>query len=284
MAERVVDLWRLKEDASRLYEIYLIRLQMNRLHERVVVASRQIRRYAARGPGVKEGLFTFSFEIDSLCDLKEYKAAWRQLRLREEIVFGKRLDVEQHEWSATDESELMHSYAPLLFFLRRYREGCSLLEISLAFWFRSRKVPSYDLLFHVYNADEEPRHRCRVTLSHFYSRLGLELCNWRHWEAFVDGFHPRLFRLSGIRRDELLGDSGRLASFFDRLMDVQSERIISGVTSGESDLVESATKVRKRQMTLKKKLDEFEERIEPTIKRRDTKLQEFFPELQGLMR
>src|SRR5207237_9546900 len=133
-------------------------------------ACRQIRRYAARGPGPKHGLFTFSFEIDALCDLKDYGAAWRQLRLREKIVFGERFDLFRGEWSAADARELQFLYAPLLFFLGRHRQGCLLLETSLAFWFRGGKVRSFDMLFNVYNGDGEPWHRCQVTLAHFYRR------------------------------------------------------------------------------------------------------------------
>lgn len=86
MPARIPDLWRTQEDASRLYKLYLVRLRMNGLHEQVVAACRQIRRYASRGPGAKVGLFAFSFEIDSLCDLKNYNQAWRRLRLFEETV------------------------------------------------------------------------------------------------------------------------------------------------------------------------------------------------------
>jgi hypothetical protein len=131
MPARIPDLWRMQEDASRLYQLYLVRLRMNGLHKQVVAACRQIRRYASRGPGAKEGLFTFSIEIDSLCDLKNYDQAWRRLRLLEETVFGIRLDLASHDWSAEQRWELAESYAPLLFFMRKYRQGCTLLEISL---------------------------------------------------------------------------------------------------------------------------------------------------------
>jgi hypothetical protein len=255
---------------------------MNRLHERVVAVCPQIRRYAARGPGPTEGLFTFSFEIDSLCDLEDYETAWRRLRRREEIAFGERLDLRSRKWAKTVGWELAFSYAPLLFFLGRYRQGCALLETFLDFWFRGTKPRSFDILFHVYNEDQEPRNRCRVTLSHFYRWLGKDLRHWRHWEAFVNGFHPRLFRLSGVRRDELMADPERLAVFFDRLMEMWDERTISGTSSGQSDLIESAAKVRKRQEARQRKLDEFRERIKPVQKRTNRKLNELFPELRGL--
>jgi hypothetical protein len=284
MPESIPDLWRAKEDAARLYQLYLCYLHMNRLHERVVSACRQIRRYAARGPGATEGLFTFSYEIDSLCDLKDYKTAWRQLRLRESILFGKRIDLAQRQWSPRDGWDLAFYYAPLLFFLGRYRQGCTLLETSLGSWITGRRVRSYDLLCHVYNGDEPPWHRCHVTLTHFYGRLGQDLREWRHWEAFVSGFHPRLFRLSGVRREDLLANSGHLAVFFDKLMAVQDERTTSGVGGSQSDLIESAAKVRKRQESTQRKLGEFREWIKPVQERTNRKLEEFFPELQGLLR
>lgn len=284
MAEVIPDLWRAKLDARRLYQLYLCRLQMNHRHERVVAVCPQIRRYAARGPGPTEGLFTFSIEIDSLCDLKDFQAAWRRLRRREEIVFGKRLDLRGREWSRSDYWELAFSYAPLLFFLGRYRQGCELLEISLGFWFSGRKARSFDILFHVYNGDEEPRNRCRVTLSHFYRRVGRDLRQWRHWVGFVNGFHPRLFRLSRVGRDELMADAGRLPVFFDKLMEVRAERTTSGVGGSQSDLIDSAAKVKKRQDAIQRKRDEFHERIKSVQELTDSKLRELFPELQGLPR
>lgn len=282
MADAIPDLWRAKEDATRLYELYLCRLWMNHRHERIVAVCPQIRRYAARGPGPPEGLFTFSFEIDSLCDLKDYRAAWRRLRVREETVYGERFDLRSREWSGADGWELAYWYAPLLYFLGRYRQGCSLLETSLGFCFDGRKARSFDILFHVYNGDEEPCHRCRVTLSHFYRRLGKDLRQWRHWEAFVNGLHARLFRLSRVRRDELLADPRRLAVFFDKLMEARAERTTSGVGGSQSDLIESAPKVRKRQEATRKTLDAFEKRIKPVQDRMNRKLQELFPDLREL--
>jgi hypothetical protein len=68
--DAIPDLWRANEDAVRLYQLYLCRLQINDMHERIVAACHQIRRYAARGPGPTEGLFTFSIEIESLGESK----------------------------------------------------------------------------------------------------------------------------------------------------------------------------------------------------------------------
>ena len=154
----------------------------------------------------------------------------------------------------------------------------------MGFSFVGRNARSFDILFHVYNGDEEPSNLCRVTLSHFYGRLGRDLHQWRHWEAFVNGFHPRLFRLSGVRSDELMADPARLEEFFDKLMDVRAERTTSGVGGSQSDLIDSAAKVSKRQDAAQRKWDEFHERIKPEQERINRKLRELFPELPGLPR
>ncbi len=221
VTEAIPDLWRRKENASRLYNLYLARLQVAGSPERIVAVCPQIRRYASRGPGAIEGAFTFDFEIDALCDLEDYKTAWRRLRRREVIVFGERFDLRRRKWSKIEGYELGSLYAPLLYYLGRYSQGCALLDAFFNFCFDGKKADSYYLLNRVYNGDEEPWHRCRVTLSHFYGRLGKSLSEWRHWEAFVKGFHPQLFRLSAIRHGELLANPGQLPAFFDRLRDLR---------------------------------------------------------------
>lgn len=202
--------------------------------------------------------------------------------LREEIVFVGRFDLRSREWSSADGSGLTFLYALLLFFLGRCRRGCELLETSLGFEFVGRKGRSFDVLSHVYNGDQEPSHRCRVTLSHFYGRLGRDLRQRRHWEAFVSGFHPHLFRVSGVRSDELLADPRRLKEFFDKLMELRAERTTAGVGGRQSDLIDSPAKVRKRQDAIQRQREEFHERIKPVQERTNRKLRELFPELPGL--
>ncbi|WP_161967131.1 hypothetical protein [Fimbriiglobus ruber] len=145
-------------------------------------------------------------------------------------------------------------------------------------------MPSYDIMYHVYNGEEEPSHRFRVTLSHFYGRLGKDLRLWKHWAAFVDGFHPRLFRLSGVGRGEILANPGSLAIFSERLSDIRDARTDSGVSFGQADLVESEAKVRKRHEEVKEKGNQFKERTKQARESTNVKLQEYFPELQGLPR
>lgn len=231
-----------------------------------------------------EGLFTFSFEIDALCDLKQYAIAWRQLRSREEIIFGEKFDLERHEWKGAGIAELEWAYAPLLFFNGRYRLGCSMLEAALELWFVGDKLQSYDLLFHVYNGDKVPTHRCRVTLAHFYDRLGKSLLEWRHWEEFVNGFHPKLLRMGGVRREELLADANRLPGLFAKLLAIRNERTPTRIGGSQSDLTDSAGMVRKRQDAIRKKLKASEKRARARHDLFDAKLKQLFPELRELLK
>ena len=279
MSNAIPDLWQLKEDASRLYQIYLAQLQGHHQHERVIKACRQIRRFAKRGPGSEAGLFTFHFEIDSLCELKDYKTAWRQLRVNEKLAYGKQINIASQQWTDQDQMQLRYSYAPLLYFLGRYREGCQLLEIWMDSWFAGQTVHSYDLLLDVCNGEPEPSHKCRVTLAHFYTHLNKDLQSWRHWEAFVSGLHPRLFRLTGVHRDDLLSDATHLAMFVNKLVDIRDARVTSGIGGSQSDVIGSSTKVVKRQEELLQRVNDFHERNRSARKKIDQKLRELFPEV-----
>jgi hypothetical protein len=276
------NLWLSESDATRLYQLYLCRLQMYGMHPQVIEACQHIRRHAARNPGPTAILFTYSIEIDSLCELKQYEAAWKRLRSQEKTARGERLDLRRHKWSKGDGFELEFSYAPLLYFRGQYRRGCKLLETSLGFWFGEKKVRSFDLLWGVVNGDEEPQHRCRVTLSHFYRRLGKSLNEWQYWDQFVNGLHPRFFPLAGMKRAELLAEPERLQPFVDALTRLRDERTPSGIGGSQSDLVESAAKVRKRQSAMQRKLNAFSERIKPETERTDRRLKQLFPELSTM--
>ena len=276
------DLWQEKADAERMYQLYLVHLKMNGLHDRVVTACRAIRRYAARGPGRRAGLFTFSFEVDSLVSLKNYSAAWRIVQLRDETIRGRRVSLNRRKWAPKDSSELAYTYAPLMYFLGRYSLGSKLLETSLGFWYQRPKAESYHVLFHVYNEDEKPRMLPRVTLAHFYRHLGRDLKEWRLWPTFVNGLAAPLFRIAGVERKALLQDSSQLVNFFGNLMQLQKERVTSGVTRGQADLIESPAKVKRWQDSRRSKGERF--RNDPARERTKVILLQHFPELQGLLR
>lgn len=278
----IPDLWRANEEAERLFTIYLAKLNINDCHDRVIAACKQIRGYAARGPGRKAGMFTFWWEIDSLCAQGDSKKAWTRLRESEAIWYGNRTEPEYRRWSRGFDQSVSDLYAPLLYFQGKLRRGCALMERVLRFWLRHKSTRSVDLLHRVKNyGDREPRNRSEVTLSHFYRRLGRDLGSWPQWRTFVTRFHPKFFQLSGLSRDQLLADSKLLAPFEERLWDLVAARRTDGA-SDLSDLTVPVATLRQRQARSQKQRNKWERRHKPLRQRFDAKLVELFPELREL--
>jgi hypothetical protein len=284
MSYPIPNLWREEADAGRLYELYLVHLMIQGRHERVVTACQCIRGYAVREPGITESRFTYWQELDALCTLGQFQVAWRRLRRWEPDLFGEKFDLRRSKWPAEMASVLEFTYAPLLYFQGNYRRGCSLLETALDFWYDGRKIRSYDFLYRIDNGDPAPEITQRVTLKHFYDRLGRNLREWRHWEAFVAGLHPRLFRLTEVNPVDLLNDGDHLTPFTRRLLEVQDERTISGVTRGQADLVESASLVERRQQEICEQRERAKVRIAPVRETIEMKLKTLFPELAEISR
>ena len=183
---------------------------MNRLYERVVTATRQIRRYSARGPGREKGPFTFPFEIDALCELRNTRPHGDSSDSLRKSFSDDEFDLGRQQWpiKKVEWFRILSLVAPVLY--GRYRQGCALLEAALNLQFEQRKWRSYDMLFRIFNGDEEPNGRCLVTLTHYYARLGKDLLEWPHWESFVCQLHARLFKLAGCGARRYSGDPRRL--------------------------------------------------------------------------
>src|SRR5262245_10434029 len=193
--------------AAQLYQLYLLRLSQHSRWHRMVDACRQIRGYAQRRGRLRWADFTYHFEIDGLCQLREYPVAWRLLRRLERIAYGRNINLNAKQWRSDELDCFIGYHAPLLYFLGRYQLARRLLEATLAKMFRpSRNDSSYQLLAYVYNSDPRPRYRQRVTLSHIYAALGENLSEWSGWSRFVQGLHRKLLTLAGVKRQELLRD------------------------------------------------------------------------------
>lgn len=279
---KIPDLWRLGEDAARLYQLFLAHLSSGRRYQRIVDACRRIRAHASRGPGAMAAAFTFHIELDALCDLRQYEAAWRCLKRREDVIYGKRIRLIPKAFGK-DRWAIMSLYIPLLYFRGRYRRGCALMEAELEYLLRREWSDSYHLQFYVYNSDRVPWHRARVTLAHFYRSLKRDLGDWPQWPRFVNGFPDKLFRLAGIRRDELLGDSALLQVFRDRLQAVADERTGSRGSRGAADLLQSAAKVKKWHDANDKKRKSSDQEIAAGRQEYRDKLLKYFPELHPLL-
>ena len=276
MRRRVPNLWRRESKAARLYELYIAELLISNRHADIVAACRKIRSYT-RDANRQAAMFTYSHEIDALCALGKHAVAWQQLRRRDREL-EKVGELKGRKWGVADPWSVRFDYAPLLYFTGRYEEGCGLLEAALG-TANDRNVPSYDLLFSIYNGELRPKLRPRVTLTHFYKKLGKSLRDWEHWAAFLDGLSPRLFRVGRIRREELLEHPERLGDFFKTLMAVRAARMTSGITRGEQDLIESSRDVKKWQDDTRLRLEKFRRKQAASEWR--TKMRRSFPDLGG---
>lgn len=282
MSDRIQDLWRTNDDPQRHYQLYLAQLMCNDRYERIISACRRIRHYAKRGPGVKEGLFTFYFELDALCELKYYRAAWQQLRLLEDLAFGKRFELSRGQFPPSSGMMSFFFYSPILYFLKRYRQGCEMLEHELDLFFKGERKLSYEMFRHIANGWVRPPSRHLVTLSHFYRRLGKKLHEWKHWKTFVNGFHPSFYRILGVDREILLADSQELPALLGKLNKISRDQIKH--ENGWAILLKTPRKARPQSESAKRKQEQIHTEKEAAKFSRNAKLQELFPELRGLLR
>lgn len=247
------NLFRLKQgrENRRLYQLYLARLMQHGRWDRVVEASRQIRSYANRDRQPRRGDFTYQFEIDALCRLGNWSAAWRQLRRLELTAYGKSINLNAKRWRP-DELDWFTQYHPhILYFLEHFGVASRLFEAMLEQMLKSRQSGlSYEILPYVYNPIPRPRRRQDVTLYHVYHELGRTLAQWSGWKQFVDGFHPKLFTTTGVGKGNLLSDPALLEIFYQVIQAEEKRRLRTGVSSGERDLVHAPSAVQRRQKTI----------------------------------
>jgi hypothetical protein len=133
------------------------------------------------------------------------------------------------------------------------------------------------LFWRIYKPLPQPSTICDVTLTHFYRALGRDLRDWPLWGAFVDGFHSKLFRQSGVRRKSLRSDPTLLKPFFEWISDERERRLFTHTTMGEVDLLESAAKVKRRQTDVATKVARLVN--DPRRPRLEEELKKIFPEL-----
>ncbi|HKO20057.1 MAG TPA: hypothetical protein VJU82_14335 [Acidobacteriaceae bacterium] len=143
-----------------------------------------------------------------------------------------------------------------------------------------RRGWSFDWLWHVYKPLRAPASIHDVTLSHVYAALGRDLSEWELWDRFLDGFDSRLFRSSGIAKDALRRNPRLLKPFFEWISAERRQRLFSGTTDGERDLVEGRAKVKRRQTARKEMLLRLDKRSEGDVF--EQKLEALFPELRTL--
>jgi len=271
--------WDNPKQIERYYSLYLAKLHAAHRTHRLVEVCRSIRRYARNHGKPKAGLFTFQYEMYACEGIGDAEAMWRLLRGWDRTALGKTVDLANQRWNAEDAHRLLFLYAPLLYLRGRYRLGCQLLEEALKMHSRQEGW-SFELLWHVYKPLPRPSTIYDVTLTHFYRALGRDLGDWPLWGAFVDDFHSKLFRLSGIRRERLRSDPALLKPFFEWISGERERRLFTHTTMGEADLVESRAKVKRRQTDVATKIARLVN--DPRRLRLEEELKKIFPELAGM--
>jgi hypothetical protein len=260
--------------AQRLYETFLSRLSSSHQSDRILAACRVMRRYAKLAGKPEDAAFTLQWEMDAHGQVGNYEAMWHSLQAHERLRIGRSIRVATHRWGHRDHHDLIFRYAPLLYLRGRYKLGCKLMETALEMT-SHRKKWSFESLWHVYKPLKTPSSIYDVTLAHFYAALDRDLSEWGLWNRFLDGFDPKLFRSSGIAKEALRQNPRLIKSFFEWIVAERRKRLFTGTTDGERDLVESPSKVRRRQTVRKKLLLRFD-RGQDVL---NSKIEALFPEL-----
>jgi len=293
MTQRIPNLWKMKlkaddREPGTLYALYLCGLMLKDQDDRVIEACRVIRRYALKGPGIKEAFFTFSQEYHSLITLGRLEEALRQVRRRDRIVYG-HSDYSRLVWKEDSGTWPIICVAPLHYWLGRYELGCHILEAALEPWFNNDWKSSYYWFTQI--AHQPRRHKARafypVSLAMFYHQLGKDLHDWKQWNAFIDGFPEKFFTVLKIGKEELRSDSKLLPKVISRIGEMQKKNrpyyTSGGGGQSMEDIIESSRQIKRRHdLLLKENRQTQEEKRERAKVRRklDQRLAELFPELQ----
>ncbi len=269
-----------RNDVELYYSVYLIQLLRARRTRRVVEACRSIRRYAKNYGRPKDAIFTFPLEMDAYNRGKQNAAAmWRVLQSWDRMVLGRSIKFTKHRWSTKDAHRVLFFYAPVLYLRGHYRLGCELLEKGIKMHSR-KKGWSFELLWHVYKPLRRPSRTYDVALIHFYRALRQDVREWELWADFVDDFPAKLFRLSGVNRDDLRGDPALLNPFFQWICNERNRRLLSGTTEGVKDLLDDDAEVKRRQTIVAKKIAAL--RNDPKRLGLEEEIKRAFPELANL--
>lgn len=281
MKARIPNLFR-KCDGEQDYQLYLSRLMLNGDQNRIIQVCRRIRAYAAKGPGMKAGVFTYFYEHNALCKLGNYAIAWRQLLQRDRICRGAGFDYKSYSWRRGDVHSLRHEYGPLLYLTGRFSDAAAIFEKALGFMCCGENG-SFEAMYTVANDDPEPTNHYRVTLLHCYRRLGRPLSDWHGWRSFVHAMNPRLFRMAKIAREDMLANPELLIEFETTLKLILDERTQgSGVTWGICDLLDRPAEVKKRHGATAHGFKQFQDRIRTKKNRKERELANEFGDYEPL--
>lgn len=291
MTPRMPNLWKMKLEADdyepgTLYRLYICQLMLNEEYDRIIEACRIIRRYAFSGPGVIEGLFTFDFEMNCLLLQGRLDIALRQARLRDQAYYG-HSDYSNLVWKEDTGQWPIYTVAPLHYFHKMYELGRHILESGLEPFFKNDWQSSYYWFTQIAPLHKNPKSIYQVTLAMFYHKLGRDLREWKHWNAFIDGFPNKFFTVIQIGKESLRANPKLLQKVVARIRTIHrinKPYYTSGPGQVIEDIIESPIQIRKRHdQRLKEAQESKESKRERAQHRRqcDRRLKELFPELRA---
>lgn len=256
-------------------------------YDRMVEACRTIRRYGLNCLDVKEWLFTFEYEVDSLIWLGRLDIALRQARSRDRAYYG-HCDYARLVWKEDSGMWPIYKVAPLHYCHEQFELGCHILEAALEPWFNNNWQSSYYWFRQIAPVYKKPNSIYQFTLAMFYHKLGKDLQEWKHWNAFIDGFPDQFYTVLKIGKKDLRNDSKLLPKVISRIGEIQKKNrpYYTSGGGGDSieDIIESPRQIKKRHDQLIKERHETQQAKQERAQNRrllDQRLAELFPELRG---
>jgi hypothetical protein len=265
-------------EASRLYEIALSRLLFAGRNQDTIAAARRVRAHVRRAGLWPEGGWTYTWEIEALLNLQRPRAAWAQYR-RWLRSIRQRTSIATVEQRARSVPPMVQYEFPILYAWGKWAAGARALEAYLAMALRKESVwrpTALDLMYAIYG-DPEPEAKPRVTLTHFYGKLGKTLDQWPDWRRWVRALHPRLLDIGGVTRRRLRDDPALLPDMYRRIVEERRCRTPTHMSSGLKDLVEPEPKVRARQERIREERRISAGRFRGRAEKVRAKVREYFP-------
>jgi hypothetical protein len=252
-------------------------------NEEAVRAARRVRAHVRRaGFGDRGAGWVYTWEIEALLNLGRPAVAWTQYRRWLRLVPRRYAIGAVEQRARSIPPMLLYEEVPILYARGKWADGARALEAYLGMALRKAsawKETPFDLMYSIYNGDPEPTARERVTLTHFYQKLGKTLDQWPDWRRWVRALHPTLLDIGGVTRKSLADDPRLLPAMYQRIVAEHRRRTRTGMSYGQRDLVEPEARVRARQERDRRGRPESAERSRARAEFR-AKVRTYFPFLE----
>ena len=262
--QRVPDLYvrEILPEARRLYELAIANVLGH--PEDTIRVARAVRRHAAKHADTWLICGMLRWEAEAQIERQRPADAWRAWRKLKMLS------------PRTRDSYDRFTEGALLFFCGRIDEARGAYESALAASMERGVQSGFHLLFRVLNSDKSPPNVHRVTLAHIYDKLGWSLDRWPGWSSFVRSLSQPLLRAASVRAKDLASDPRLLRKVAERIDEVRRERVWTGVSRGEEDVVNSAEEVERWQTQMAETLRSFDDDLVGHRAEIDERMRKYF--------